>query len=187
MAYNTRGYGMTTYMAAGDPFLGGVLKGVAKIGKGFLTGGPLGAVGAGIGLLGGGAKPINVPMPISRARPTGGQFLGGRPIGISGQVAMPPFGFPKISGGLQLGPPTTVMQAPVTGLVPGGKPAGYHINKSDYFLKDGTFVQAGTRWVKNRRMNPANGRALRRSISRAKSFDNLVKRNRKNLRALARI
>ena len=187
MAYNTRGYGMTAYMATGDPFLGGIFKGIGKVAKGavggFLGGGPIGAViGGATSLLGGGR-----PMPVSRAAPPRGQFLGGRPIGITGQVALPPLGFPKISGGLQLGPPTTVMQAPVTGLVPGQKPAGYHLNKSDYFLRDGTFVPAGTKWVRNRRMNPANGRALRRSISRAKSFDNLVKRNRKNLRSLARI
>jgi len=43
---------------------------------------------------------------------------------------------------------------------------GYHPNKSDYFLKSGEFIPAGTRWVKNRKRNPANARATSRAISR---------------------
>ena len=66
--------------------------------------------------------------------------------------------------------------------LPGGKPfisrgvngnggaacvsAGYHPNKSDYFLKSGEFVPAGSRMVKNRKRNPANARATSRAISR---------------------
>lgn len=42
-----------TYQA-GDPFLGGVIKGIGKVAGGFLTGGPLGAIGAGVGLIKGG-------------------------------------------------------------------------------------------------------------------------------------
>jgi hypothetical protein len=45
-------------------------------------------------------------------------------------------------------------------------PGGMHPNKSDYFLKDGTFVPAGTKCVKNRRRNPMNPRALDRAIGR---------------------
>lgn len=48
----------------------------------------------------------------------------------------------------------------------GGKPSGYHANKSSYWLMDGTFIEKGTRWVKNRRRNPANARALSRAIGR---------------------
>jgi len=51
----------------------------------------------------------------------------------------------------------------------GGAPcvsAGYHPNKSDYFLKSGEFVPAGSRMVKNRKRNPANARATSRAISR---------------------
>jgi len=44
--------------------------------------------------------------------------------------------------------------------------AGYHPNKSDYFLKTGEFVPAGSRMVKNRKRNPANARATSRAISR---------------------
>jgi hypothetical protein len=67
------------------------------------------------------------------------------------------------------------------------QPAGHHLNKSSYFLRDGTFVPARSRWVRNRTRNNANGKALRRAIGRAKGFDNLVKRNRKALRSLSRI
>jgi len=52
----------------------------------------------------------------------------------------------------------------------GGAPmSGYHLNKSDYFLKSGEYIPAGTRWVKNRKRNPANARATSRAISRVTS------------------
>jgi len=59
-----------------------------------------------------------------------------------------------------------------TGMTPGsaapmnGTAGGYHLNKSSYFLLSGEFVAAGTRWVKNRKRNPANARATSRAISR---------------------
>jgi len=46
---------------------------------------------------------------------------------------------------------------------------GHHPNKSDYFLRDGTFVPAGSRCVKDRRRNPLNVRAASRAISRIAS------------------
>jgi hypothetical protein len=51
---------------------------------------------------------------------------------------------------------------------PQGGPAmsGYHYNKADYFLRDGTFVPKGSKLVKNRRRNPANSKATNRAISR---------------------
>jgi len=48
----------------------------------------------------------------------------------------------------------------------GASAGGYHLNKSDYFLKSGEYIPAGTRWVKNRKRNPANARATSRAISR---------------------
>ena len=63
-----------------------------------------------------------------------------------------------------------------TGMVAGGPPgAGYHLNKSDYFLKDGTFVAKGSVWVKNRRRNPLNPRALSRAMGRITSAKNASK------------
>ena len=45
-------------------------------------------------------------------------------------------------------------------------PSGFHLNKSDYFLKSGEFVPKGTRLVKNRRRDPLNARALKRAVAR---------------------
>jgi len=85
-------------------------------------------------------------------------------------------------------------------LPPGGKPAfisgragpemiprGYRLNKSSYFLKSGQFIPEGTRLVRVRRRNFANGRALRRSIGRVQGFERLVKGSRKSLRKLSKI
>jgi len=58
-----------------------------------------------------------------------------------------------------------------SGMMPtnGGAPcdtAGYHLNKSAYFLMSGEFVPEGSRYVRNRKRNPANSRATSRAISR---------------------
>jgi len=45
---------------------------------------------------------------------------------------------------------------------------GYHWNKSDYFLRSGEFVPAGSKSVKNRRRNPMNPRATSNAITRVK-------------------
>jgi len=54
-----------------------------------------------------------------------------------------------------------------TGMMAGCAPmSGYHLNKSEYFLKSGEFVPEGSRLVRNRKRNPANARATSRAISR---------------------
>jgi len=45
-------------------------------------------------------------------------------------------------------------------------PRGFHINKSSYFLRDGTFIPRGSKFVRNRRLNNANGRAQGKAIVR---------------------
>lgn len=68
-------------------------------------------------------------------------------------------------------------RAAVERFLPGGEtglgagcPKGHHPNKSSYFLKDGTFVEEGTKCVKHRRRyNPANAQATSRSIGRVNS------------------
>lgn len=50
-----------------------------------------------------------------------------------------------------------------------------HANKSSYFLKDGTRVEAGTRCVANRRRNPLNPRALSRAMSRVQGAQKAIK------------
>lgn len=81
--------------------------------------------------------------------------------------------------------PTPGFGGAVARVLPGGSsgyqpagpaPSGYHWNKSDYFLKDGTFVPAGSRLVKNRRRNPLNPRAASRAISRLESAKKATKR-----------
>jgi hypothetical protein len=57
----------------------------------------------------------------------------------------------------------------------GACPSGHRPNKTSYFLKDGTFVEKGTRCVKRRQRNPMNPRALSRAIGRVdagKRFQN---------------
>jgi len=85
-------------------------------------------------------------------------------------------------------------------LPPGGKPAftsgrrapemipkGYQLNKSSYFLKSGQFVEEGTRLVRIRSRNFANGKSLRKAIGRVQGFERLVKRSRSSLRKLSKI
>jgi len=80
-----------------------------------------------------------------------GQFTGGgRQVMIPGQGPLPPFA----PGGVgQMGRGGTLM------------PSGYH------YAKDGS-----GRLVRNRRMNVANPRALRRSMRRVQGFEKLAKR-----------
>jgi len=58
------------------------------------------------------------------------------------------------------------VSCPPSGASANGSMSGYRLNKSDYFLRSGEFVPAGTKWVKIRRRNPANARATSRAISR---------------------
>lgn len=183
MSYNRRGYGMTTYQAIGDPFLGSIIKGVGKVvgGVAKVAGGVIGGPAGGIlstvgGVLGGGGGGVSAVPSI-------------RPISITGSLPGLP-GMPQVGVSLPqryAGPTVPGLGIPYTTTPGAMKPSGYHLNKSGYFLKTGQYVPPGSRWVRNRSMNPANGRALRRAIRRAKSFDTTVKRNRKNLRSLARI
>lgn len=53
--------------------------------------------------------------------------------------------------------------------------SGFRPNKTSYFLRDGTFIEEGSRCVKRRQRNPMNPRALSRAIGRidaGKRFQN---------------
>jgi len=134
------------------------------------------------------------------------RVIGSSPIGIAASVigqtfrpAVQPFSRPQpvlrrlgpVGTAVAVAAAPRVVSAVADRFLPAGageiQPAGTHLNKSSYFLRDGTFVPARSRYVRNRTRNNANGRALRRAIGRAKGFDNLVKRNRKALRSLSRI
>lgn len=140
---------------------------------------------------------------LSRARGDPGFFgalgkLAGRIVGaIPGPIGqIPEVLFPEVFGPAPVIPPftgpSTVPFGPVQGpgfpaqAGGGGRgssipcpvgaecPSGFRKNKSSYFLKNGTFVMPGTRCVKIRRLNPGNGRAVRRAIRRENSFVKLA-------------
>ena len=155
--YRTYGYGQ------GDPgFLSSLWKGVKKIAApliGGIIGGPFGAIAA--GALGGAGKPTP-PIMAPRAQPRQDLRLRMGPISTRSTDFFPPV--PQFRGGGMpggTGAPGTAMVAAGTGCCP----VGYHL------AKDGS-----GRCVRNRRMNVANPRALRRSMRRVQGFEKLAKR-----------
>jgi len=54
--------------------------------------------------------------------------------------------------------------------------SGWRLNKSSYFLKNGTFVPEGSRCVKIRRRNALNPRAASRAIDRLESTKKAMRR-----------
>ena len=81
-----------------------------------------------------------------------------------GARALVPGGAVFPGGAIPVGAPAGVRRPGVAGMV-GGCPTGYHL------AKDGS-----GRWVRNRRMNVANPRALRRSMRRVKGFEKLARK-----------
>lgn len=145
-------------------FLGGVISTIGKIGGGIIrTAGRIAGIipAAGAGAAAGGAAGAiqRIQEQQRRAPPLPPLPQNGR-----GQVPVP-----GTRGALER-------------LIPGGRsgfmacPSGFHPNKTSYFLKDGTFVEKGTRCVKNRRRNPLNPRAASRAISRIESGKKAIKR-----------
>jgi len=148
----------------GGPFFGAL----ARLGLGAVRGLGRRLMGGGVGT----AVGIGIAAPIISALP-------GIPIGGGRAINLPAF----LPGGAPL-----ISSRPTTGVaLENLPPTGYHLNKSAYFLKDGTFVAPRTKWVKIRARNFANGRALRKSIGRVQGFERLVKRSRKSLRSLSKI
>lgn len=147
----------------GDPGFFSGLAGAFKGGFKGLTGGPAGVLtGAASGFKEGfGKAPVvtrgigtfpRLPDPIRMAIQQVPQTIEPAP-GIRAALERAlPFG----KTGLQV----------ATNGVNGVGPKGFHLNKSSYFLKDGTFIDKGTMFVKNRRRNPLNPRALRNAIGR---------------------
>jgi len=155
--YKTFGY-------AGDPgFLSGLWKGIKKVGK-FVAGAALGAV-------------LPIPQPQFQlpapGKPTRQVAIPGQ---FGGQVTFP--------GGLQIGgqfaPGTMVpgrgrlppFTATGPGVLPGGGRGGAMVPSGYHFAKDGS-----GRLVRNRRMNVANPKALRRAMRRAQGFEKLARRS----------
>ena len=165
MSYATRPMGdYKTYGYAGDPgFLSSLWKGIKKVALpvlGGIIGGPAGAALG--GALGGKpSPPTQFPMVPQAGR-------GGAGFPVMGQVTFP--GGTSLTGGVMV-----PGRGPLPPFAPGGvgqagrggvmMPSGYH------YAKDGS-----GRLVRNRRMNVANPRALRRSMRRVQGFEKLAKR-----------
>ncbi len=166
------------YDQMGDPGIFGFVGKVARGAVGVVSraGIPVVSGAAGIvgGFLPGGREDIPgaTTFPVARLRIP--SLRRGAPMAMPGSQR-PTFSGLRFGGGVEIG--RSVMPTPRVGappMAPGGLPAtatmgGYHLNKSGYFLMDGTYVAPGTRWVRNRRRNPGNMRALSRSLGRIKS------------------
>ena len=165
MSYANRPMGdYKTYGYAGDPgFLSSLWKGIKKVAFpiiGGMLGGPLGAAVGGA-VSGGGAQP-RLPAPPGTV---GGAitFPGGTSIGMG----FAPGGGAMIPGRGRLPP----FSATGVGVLPGGGRGGAMVPSGYHFAKDGS-----GRLVRNRRMNVANPRALRKAMRRVQGFEKLARR-----------
>ena len=144
--------------AQGDPgifgdigrFIGGAVKSIPVVG---------GLVGSGITALANVVDPIKQPTPaippmLTPRYPT--TTVGGRVPSPGVMGAVERF-LPGGETGYERGRP---------GQSVGG---GYRWNKSGYWLKDGTYIEPGTKIVKVRRRNALNPKALDRAMSRVTS------------------
>lgn len=153
-----------TYGYAGDPgFLSSLWRGVKKIAGpiiGGMIGGPLGNVVGGV-LTGGGGSPATPPFSPQA-------YQGPR---VVGQVTMP--GGASFGGGIEFPSRTpkgrrygpAIAGPTAAGPAAGAIPSGWHWEKSGKGYL-----------VRNRRMNVANPRALRRSMRRVQGFEKLARR-----------
>lgn len=162
--YQSQAGDYKTYGYAGDPgFFSSLWRGVKRIAGPIIGGLIAGPAGAALGGALTGPKPA---PPMQFPVPTAG---GGFP--IVGQVTMP--GGASFSAGVMVPgrgrlPPFT---ARGPGVIPGGGRGGQMIPSGYHFAKDGS-----GRLVRNRRMNVANPRALRRSMRRVQGFEKLARR-----------
>jgi len=165
MSYYRRPMGdYKTYGYAGDPgWLSSLWKGVKSIALpilGGMLGGPVG-MAAGTAVAGSGKKPsfsvVNYAPPGQLTGTVG--FPGGTSVS-AGYMPMQP-----MQGRL---PPFTAAGA---GVLPAGGRGGSLVPSGYHFAKDGS-----GKLVRNRRMNVANPRALRRSMRRVQGFEKLARR-----------
>lgn len=79
-------------------------------------------------------------------------------------------------------------QVGVNGTCPPGAvcPKGFRLNKTSYFLRDGTFVQRESRCIRIRRRDALNGRAALNSTRRLVAYTKASRRIRTAIRSAAR-
>lgn len=179
----------------GDPGLfGDIWKGIKKVGgavvggvTGMVTGGPLGAVGGALR----GAGIIRQPQILAPQQPRALPGLGMQQPG-GWQMQIPPFTeYPLVR---YTEPAGQVGVAPSG--VPGGlPPRGYKLNKSGYFVHagprgsaaygQGIWIPPRSTYVRARRRDPLNPRALDRATSRVTSFANADARSRRKVKKAA--
>lgn len=162
--------------------IGGTIFGAAK---GFVTGGPVGAVAGGAAALL--KRPsIQTPAPSSfqfnssRFVPDIGVRIGG-PSGLQVGVFNPP---PAPMLPQHFGPPVGTMLPPSQGgFIQACGIKGTRPNKAGYYKQvrrgdpsNVVYIPKGSVCVKTRRINIANGRALRRAVRRAQGFAKMARR-----------
>lgn len=158
----------------GDPGIGSFLRkagGALANVAGFALPGPLGAVARGAGSL------------LRRAGPVAGAIGG---VAAIRSVVMPGGAIPAPMQ-LARSASRNVREFASAALSGEACPKGHHINRSGYFTKSEGWIAPRSKCVRNRSRNAANGRALRRAVGRVQSFNSIVKRSRKSLKALASI
>ncbi len=149
---------------AGDPgIFGDIFRGITGAVGGLISGGPISAISGAIkGFTGSGTGPgatqPALPAPWLPPMGTTLPFVQAAPqVKEPGARAAIERFFP--------GGETGMMDDP---RYRAGKPsqAGWHWNKTGYYLKTGEYVEAGTRQVRNRKMNPLNPSAIKAGIRR---------------------
>jgi len=161
----------------GDPFIGGLIatgaswlakkifkRQLTTVGKRELarrvTPTARGLIGAGAGIAVGSASQIPIPFTKMQIAP-GAFFPGGQPL-LSSRTTIGPIAAPALS-------------RPAFMSTGGCCPSGFHL------AKDGS-----GKCVRNRSMNVANPRALRRSLRRVSGFGKLAQRSKKSIRLAAK-
>jgi len=185
MAYYQGDYYQGDYYQ-GDPFLGSLI----KWGAGKLIGGlkkvfrkPVPRIGSGTGMVA--SDRGMFPRIGTIARTGAGAFGTGAAFGAAERMMMPanPWATTQYqpAGRGFVGPP-----APGQAAAAGCCPAGFHLNKSVSRARASFGAAPGTICVKNRSMNVANPRALRRGLRRVSGFGKLAQRSKASVRRAAK-
>jgi len=165
MSYYVRPMGdYKTYGYAGDPgFLSSLWKGIKSVGKTVLTAAfPLPAA-----VIGAVTQPKRLPAPMAPSQympggmPTSFPGVGATPGSLGAMMGRAGTTFPSATAGQIAGLPRGAKPFGADGLCP----CGFHPEKSGKGY-----------CVRNRRMNVANPRALRRGMRRVSGFEKLARR-----------